>query len=191
MKVLLYDNYDSFTYNLVHLLEASDARVEVSVMRNDETDLDRWRSFDGVVLSPGPGLPQESGLLMKFIQEAAGHVPILGVCLGLQALVVHFGGKLINLDRVLHGVALPTRINSPQDALFKDISNPFLAGRYHSWVADPANLPEILTVTASDESGQVMAVRHRELNISAVQFHPESILTPEGPKILQNWVKSC
>ncbi|MFM2135739.1 MAG: hypothetical protein RL021_1139 [Bacteroidota bacterium] len=191
MKVLLYDNYDSFTYNLVHLLEAADQRVSVEVMRNDEYELDRWKRFDAVVISPGPGLPVESGNLMDFIRSVEGERPVLGICLGLQALFVHFGGRLVNLSLVRHGIALPTVISDTGDPLYKGVEQGFLAGRYHSWVADKAYVPENLKVTATDQDGQIMAIRHRELEMVAVQFHPESVLTPEGPKILQNWLKSC
>jgi anthranilate synthase component 2 len=128
---------------------------------------------------------------MDFIAGVAGERPVLGVCLGLQAIAEFYGGRLYNLKKVLHGVALPTRIRSKEDPLFKGVPDGFTAGRYHSWVADPDYFPENLMITASDEEGRIMAIRHRDLNIAAVQFHPESILTPEGPKILKNWVNSC
>lgn len=191
MNILLYDNYDSFTYNLLHVLEAVDPSVRVVVIRNDEGDLERWKDFDKVVLSPGPGLPQESGRLMEFIQSCEGKIPILGVCLGLQALTLHFGGGLFNLKKVLHGVAIETSVLDPTEPIFNGIPLSFPAGRYHSWVADRHNFPSQLKITATDANGQIMAFRHREKEICAVQFHPESILTPHGRKILQNWVKSC
>jgi len=191
MRILLYDNYDSFTYNLVHLLEATGPEGSVDVMRNDDPEQERWRAYDKVVISPGPGLPEESGMLMQFISKVAGKRPLLGVCLGLQALVVHFGGRLVNLNRVLHGVSMPAMVSVPGEPLFQGVPGRFLAGRYHSWVADRSYFPEMLRVTATDDDGQVMAIRHQTMEIVAVQFHPESILTPEGPKILKNWVKSC
>jgi anthranilate synthase component 2 len=186
----LFDNYDSFTYNLVHLLEAADSTVQVDVMKNDSDIGDRWQEYDRIVLSPGPGLPEESGELMTFLQKVVGHRPVLGVCLGLQAVQMHFGGSLVNLNNVLHGISLPTIILDTEEPIFKGVASPFMAGRYHSWVANPSDLPEVLKVIATDLEGQVMAIRHCTMDVVAVQFHPESVLTPEGSRILSNWLDS-
>lgn len=173
------------------MLEAADASVSVDVMKNDETDLGRWKDYDRIVLSPGPGLPDESGQLMKFISEVEGKRPVLGICLGLQALMVHYGGKLLNLHSVLHGVSLPTIIRDHDEPLWTGLPLTFNAGRYHSWVADPEFLPAVFRITATDPEGQVMAIRHKEHETVALQFHPESVLTPEGGQILKNWLTCC
>ncbi len=190
MRILLFDNYDSFTYNLLHLLEAVDERVHVEVIKNDDAAYVRWEEFDKLVLSPGPGLPDESGHLMALIHAAAGKIPIFGVCLGLQALCVHFGGALRNLSEVAHGVARQTLRTDPQEPVFKGIGDTFMAGRYHSWVVAPGSLPGCLRPVAVDTDGNIMAIRHTEWDIFAVQFHPESVLTPDGRKMIENWVKS-
>ena len=190
MRILLIDNYDSFTYNLVHLLEGTDTSVKVDVMLNDAKDFSSWKQYDKIVLSPGPGLPEDSGNLLRFIAEVEGKRPLLGVCLGLQALVVHYGGVLKNLDNVLHGVAIPTNITDSSDPVFAGLPLSLPTGRYHSWVADPEKLPSALRCVATDPYGQVMAVRHRQHDTFAVQFHPESVLTPNGAKILSNWIKT-
>jgi anthranilate synthase component 2 len=190
VNILIFDNYDSFTYNLLHMLEAVDDRVHVDVLRNDQPFSGVWKNYHKVVLSPGPGLPQTSGHLMDFIAEIEGRIPVLGVCLGLQALAVHYGGKLKNLESVLHGKSLPAQVVNEDEPLFSGVPSPFLTGRYHSWVLDPGTLPTEFHITASDASGEVMAIRHKFHDTSAVQFHPESVLTPYGAKILSNWIKT-
>lgn len=185
-KILVIDNYDSFTYNLVHYLE--DLDCEVTVKRNDQLTLDEVDIFDKIVLSPGPGIPDEAGLLKDIIAKYAPTKSIFGVCLGQQAIAEVFGGSLINLDEVYHGIA--TKINiTTTDALFKGLPKEIKVGRYHSWVVDP-NLPEVLEATSFDKNGQVMSLRHKVYDVCAVQFHPESVLTPDGKKILENWLKS-
>lgn len=183
-KIVVIDNYDSFTYNLVHYLEAMDA--EVTVLRNDEFDLEELEEFEKIILSPGPGIPDEAGLLKDVIRKYAETKSILGVCLGQQAIGEVYGGQLINLDEVFHGVATKIKITVDDEVLFQGLPNEFEVGRYHSWVVQ-APLPEDLEVTAVDEQGQIMALRHRKFDVRAVQFHPESILTPNGKQILANW----
>jgi anthranilate synthase component 2 len=187
MKVLVIDNYDSFTYNLVHYLE--DLNCKVTVVRNDKLTLEDVQPFDKIVLSPGPGIPDEAGLLKPIIKKYAASKSILGVCLGQQAIGEVFGGKLINLDEVFHGVATEISTSVNDESLFKGLDKTFKVGRYHSWVVD-ANLPEELEATSFDENGQVMSLRHKIHDVKAVQFHPESVLTPNGKQILENWVNS-
>jgi len=185
-KILVIDNYDSFTYNLVHYLE--DLDCEVVVKRNDQLTLEEVDAFDKIVLSPGPGIPDEAGLLKEIIAKYAPTKSILGVCLGQQAIGEVFGGSLINLEEVYHGIA--SKINIVKDdILFDGLSKKIEVGRYHSWVVDE-NLPDELEATSVDENGQIMSLRHKEYNVCAVQFHPESVLTPDGKKILENWLKS-
>jgi len=186
-KILVIDNYDSFTYNLVHYLE--DLNCEVTVYRNDEFDIDEIAHFDKIVLSPGPGIPDEAGLLKAVIAKYAPTKSILGVCLGQQAIGEVFGGTLSNLDKVYHGVATMVKTSVNDELLFEGLGNEFEVGRYHSWVVD-ANLPEALEATSFDENGQVMSLRHRTFDVRGVQFHPESVLTPNGKKILENWLKN-
>ena len=186
-KILVIDNYDSFTYNLVHYLE--DLNCEVTVYRNDEFDIDEIAHFDKIVLSPGPGIPDEAGLLKAVIAKYAPTKSILGVCLGQQAIGEVFGGTLSNLDKVYHGVATMVKTSVDDELLFEGLGNEFEVGRYHSWVVD-ANLPEALEATSFDENGQVMSLRHRTFDVRGVQFHPESVLTPNGKKILENWLKN-
>ncbi|VAW18470.1 Anthranilate synthase, amidotransferase component @ Para-aminobenzoate synthase, amidotransferase component [hydrothermal vent metagenome] len=184
--ILVIDNYDSFTYNLVHYLE--DLGCNVTVKRNDQLTLKEVDAFDKIVLSPGPGIPDEAGLLKDIIAEYAPTKSILGVCLGQQAIAEVFGGSLVNLDKVYHGIA--TKISIVEDdILFKELPKEIEVGRYHSWVVDP-ELPEVLEATSFDENGQVMSLRHKVYDVCAVQFHPESVLTPDGKKIMENWVSS-
>ncbi len=187
IKVLVIDNYDSFTYNLVHYLE--DLNCDVTVVRNDKLELEDVKPFDKVVLSPGPGIPDEAGLLKPIIKEYASTKSILGVCLGQQAIGEVFGGSLINLDEVYHGVATDVSITVDDEPLFKGLGKTIEVGRYHSWVVD-ANLPEELEATSFDENGQVMSLRHRVYDVKGVQYHPESVLTPRGKEILKNWINS-
>jgi len=186
-KVLVIDNYDSFTYNLVHYLE--DLNCNVSVVRNDKLSLDDIKPFNKIVLSPGPGIPDEAGLLKAIIETFAPTKSILGVCLGQQAIGEVFGGTLINLDEVYHGVATNVTITVDDESLFNGLNKNIEVGRYHSWVVD-ANLPESLEATSFDENGQVMSLRHKVYDVKGVQYHPESVLTPDGKKILENWVNS-
>jgi anthranilate synthase component II len=188
MKLLMLDNYDSFTWNLVHYLEDI-LQLEVTVRRNNEFKAHEALAFDAIILSPGPGLPAESGNLMEVIRLCADKKPLLGVCLGLQAIVEHFGGRLSQLPAVMHGLQRNCTILEPS-RIYKGVSSPFLAGRYHSWAADPHQLPACLKVTAQDEIGTIMSIEHHSLPIYAVQFHPESIMTPEGKKMLKNWLES-
>ncbi|MBC7748754.1 MAG: aminodeoxychorismate/anthranilate synthase component II [Methylotenera sp.] len=186
-KILVIDNYDSFTYNLVHYLE--DLDCEVTVYRNDEFDIDEIAVFDKILLSPGPGIPDEAGLLKEVIRKYAPTKSIFGVCLGQQAIGEVFGGTLSNLDKVYHGVATVVKTAVNDELLFEGLGNEFEVGRYHSWVVD-ATLPDVLEATSFDENGQVMSLRHKTYDVRGVQFHPESVLTPNGKKILENWVKS-
>ena len=185
MKIAIIDNYDSFTYNLAHLVRSLGA--EVSVYRNDQFQLPQLQTFHKIILSPGPGIPSEAGLLLQVIAHYAGKKPILGVCLGHQAIAEAFGGTLVNLDHVFHGVATPCR-RTVDDPLFRDMPKSFQVGRYHSWVVCDENLPGCIEVTARSDEGQIMALRHRNFDIRGIQFHPESVLTPEGPRILSNWL---
>lgn len=184
-SVLVIDNYDSFTYNLVHYLE--DLGCTVTVKRNNQLHLDDVEAFDKIVLSPGPGIPDEAGLLKPIIARYAATKSILGVCLGQQAIGEVFGGKLINLDTVFHGVATSVTTCVDDEILFKGLDKTFEVGRYHSWVVD-TNLPDVLEATSFDENGQVMSLRHKVYDVRGVQYHPESVLTPNGKKILENWV---
>jgi len=187
MKILVFDNYDSFTYNLVQLIkELSTATVEVH--RNDEIALERVKDFDKILLSPGPGIPSESGLLLPLIKEYAASKSIFGVCLGQQAIAEAFGGKLSNLSQVYHGISTPVHLTSPS-SLFEGLPNTFNVGRYHSWVVDEKDLPAELTITSKDDQGYIMSLEHKTFDVKGVQYHPESVLTPEGAKIIGNWLK--
>ena len=186
-KILVIDNYDSFTYNLVHYLESLDC--EVTVYRNDEFDIDEIAAFDRIVLSPGPGIPEEAGLLKEVIRVYGATKNILGICLGQQAIGEVFGGKLLNLDRVYHGVATQISTVVDDEILFQGFDSHFEVGRYHSWVVQ-SPLPDDLEATSIDENGQIMSLRHRSYNVRGVQFHPESVLTPNGKKMLENWLAS-
>jgi anthranilate synthase component II len=186
MKILVFDNYDSFTYNLVHLVEKV-CDYDIQVHRNDKIALEEINEYDKILLSPGPGIPNEAGILLEVIKEYGASKDILGVCLGLQAIGEAFGGKLKNLDEVYHGVATPVQVLK-NDQLFKDCPAEFKAGRYHSWVVDKAGLPDCLEVTATDEQGNIMAMRHKTLRVKGVQFHPESILSEYGEQIIRNWI---
>ena len=185
MKIVIIDNYDSFTYNLSHLVKELGA--EVTVVRNDQFKLEDLEQFSKIILSPGPGIPSEAGLLLAVIKTYAGKKPILGVCLGHQAIGEAFGAKLENLSDVFHGVATPCHIIA-DDPIFSGIERDITIGRYHSWVVSREGLPDCIEVTAVSYEGQIMALRHRELNVRGIQFHPESVLTPDGRKMLQNWM---
>ena len=185
-KILVIDNYDSFTYNLVHYLE--ELGCEVIVKRNDQLTLEEVDAFNKIVLSPGPGIPDEAGLLKEIIATYAPTKSIFGVCLGQQAIAEVFGGTLINLDEVYHGIATTINIIK-DDILFEGIPKEIEVGRYHSWVVNP-QLPDVLETTSVDENGQIMSLRHKTYDVRAVQFHPESVLTPYGKKMLENWVNA-
>ncbi len=192
MKILIFDNYDSFTYNLVHLVEKI-THEKVDVYRNDKIPLEKIREYDKIILSPGPGIPSEAGLLLPLIKEYAPSKSILGVCLGHQAIAEAFGGQLTNLSSVFHGVATPVKtlngqqptVNSP---LFEGLPETFPVGRYHSWIVSKENFPKELEVTAEDENGFIMGFQHKTYDVQGVQFHPESVLTPDGEKIMRNWL---
>ena len=186
MKIVIIDNYDSFTYNLAHLVKELGA--EVTVYRNDQFQLNQLEPFDKIILSPGPGIPSEAGLLLDVIKAYAGKKPILGVCLGHQAIGEYFGGKLTNLSEVFHGVATEgTQLAN--DYIFDSLPRRIVMGRYHSWVVDRENFPDCLEVTAESDEGQIMALRHRHYDIHGIQFHPESVLTPEGRVMVDNFFK--
>ncbi|MFY8067748.1 MAG: anthranilate synthase component II [Flavobacterium sp.] len=187
MKVAVIDNYDSFTYNLVHYLE--DLNVEVTVFRNDEFELLDLEKFEKILLSPGPGIPDEAGLLKEVIKKYAPTKSILGICLGLQAIGEIFGGKLSNLEKVYHGVATKIFIKE-KDSIFNNLPNELYVGRYHSWVISNKNLPIDLIITSTDENGQIMSLKHSVYDVRGVQFHPESILTVHGKQILKNWIEN-
>jgi anthranilate synthase component II len=192
MNILVFDNYDSFTYNLVHLVEKI-IHGKVTVHRNDQLPLEEVNQFDKIILSPGPGIPEEAGLLLPLIKEYAASKSILGVCLGHQAIGQAFGGTLVNLDTVYHGVA--TKIKSHENRskqqvdLFAELPTELEVGRYHSWVVSDKNFPQELEITATDDNGFIMALQHTTYDIQGVQFHPESVLTPDGERILRNWLK--
>jgi len=184
-KIVIIDNYDSFTYNLSHLVKELGA--EVTVVRNDEFEMAELEQFDKIILSPGPGIPSEAGQLLDVIREYAGKKPILGVCLGHQAIGEAFGGKLTNLSDVFHGVATEgTQMGN--DIIFRGRPERITMGRYHSWVVDRVGFPECLEITALSDEGQIMALRHKEIEIHGIQFHPESVLTPDGRTMLSNFL---
>jgi anthranilate synthase component 2 len=191
MKILIFDNYDSFTYNLVHSVEKI-IHGKVDVYRNDKISLEKVNDYDKIILSPGPGLPSESGLLLQLIKEYASSKSILGVCLGQQAIGEVFGGKLVNLKEVYHGVATKIKVKEDrtlsENDIFKDLPFELQVGRYHSWIVDNNNFPADLEITAEDENGYIMALRHKTFDVQGVQFHPESVLTPMGEKMITNWL---
>jgi anthranilate synthase component 2 len=206
MKILVFDNYDSFTYNLVHLVEKI-LHGKVDVYRNDQIPLEKVKEYDKIILSPGPGIPEEAGLLLALIKEYASSKSILGVCLGHQAIGEAFGGKLVNLSTVYHGVATPVRIVNRQSSivnekksrftihvsqnnLFEGLPDGFEAGRYHSWIVSKEDFPAELEITAEDDNGYIMGLQHKSFDVQGVQFHPESVLTPMGEKIMRNWLKN-
>jgi anthranilate synthase component 2 len=209
-SIVIFDNYDSFTYNLVHLVEYIQG-YPITVVRNDVKPLEFFEAFDKIILSPGPGIPEEAGMLLPLIERYASTKSILGVCLGHQAIGQHFGGKLTNLDAVYHGLATPIHVvdlteeitgtdslsagkkasvKTASADLFAGLPDSFQVGRYHSWVVDQEHLPACLRVTAVDANGLIMALEHKEWDVQGVQFHPESILTPNGETIMRNWLQS-
>ena len=192
MKILVFDNYDSFTYNLVHLVEKI-THGKVDVFRNDEIPMEKVKEYDKIILSPGPGVPSEAGMLLPLIKEYAATKSILGVCLGHQAIGEAFGATLVNLTSVYHGVATPIKVKSEKskvkNLLFADLPDTFDVGRYHSWVVSDKNFPDALEITARDANNYIMALQHCTYDVQGVQFHPESVLTPLGEVILKNWLK--
>ena len=186
-KILIFDNYDSFTYNLSHLIKEL-GYVDVDIFRNDKISLEKVDEYDKIILSPGPGIPSEAGLLLPLIQEYARKKSIFGVCLGHQAIAESFGGKLINLETVYHGIASQIKVTS-DDYIFRNLPETFLAGRYHSWIVDEKDFPKELEITARDENNQIMALKHKNYDIHGVQFHPESILTPSGKEIIKQFLE--
>lgn len=186
MKIVIIDNYDSFTYNLSHLLKELGA--DVTVLRNDCFELKDLEAFDKIVLSPGPGIPEEAGLLLDVIKEYSGKKPILGVCLGEQAIGEVFGGKLVNLSTVYHGIQSPVDITA-DDYIFNGLGKEIPVGRYHSWVVDNDGFPDDLEVTAVSKEGYIMALCHRKYDVRGIQFHPESVLTPDGKQMIRNWIE--
>ena len=192
MKILVFDNYDSFTYNLVHLVEKI-THGKVEVIRNDKLPLENAKIYDKIILSPGPGIPEEAGLLLPLIKEYASSKSILGVCLGHQAIGEAFGGKLVNLSTVYHGVATPVTLRSERSGirspLFEGLPDQLEVGRYHSWIISDEGFPADLEVTARDEHNYIMALQHTKYDVQGVQFHPESVLTPMGEQLLRNWLK--
>jgi len=187
MKILVIDNYDSFTYNLVHILKKFEG-VTVDVKRNDEVSGGEPDNYDKIVFSPGPGLPEEAGSMLSEIRNYAGKKPLLGVCLGHQAIGECFGGTLQNMNNVLHGIATPITVVS-KSYLFDNMPEVFEAGRYHSWIVEKETLPSVLEITSLDQEGRIMSFQHKHFDIQGVQFHPESVLTPLGEQILENWVR--
>lgn len=193
MKILVFDNYDSFTYNLVHLV-GKITHKKIDVYRNDQIPLEKVAEYDKIILSPGPGIPSEAGSLLSLIREYAAKKSILGVCLGHQAIGESFGGKLVNLSKVYHGVATPVHLEeagmAANESLFEGLPDTFEVGRYHSWVVSDEQFPDELEITAKDDLGYIMGLRHKNYDVKGVQFHPESVLTPVGEKILTNWLSS-
>jgi len=186
-KILIIDNYDSFTYNLVHLV--NEIGLQCEVWRNDKFNLDDVDAFSHIILSPGPGIPSEAGLLLDVIARYAPTKSIFGVCLGQQAIAEVFGGQLYNLSRPMHGIATPIKVTDADEKLFTGLPQSFKVGRYHSWVVDGKGLPDVLTVTAIDEQdNSIMALRHKHYDVRGVQFHPESVLTEHGRQLMQNWL---
>lgn len=189
MKILVIDNYDSFTYNLVHAIKKISG-LPVDVARNDEISLEEIEKYDKIVLSPGPGIPEEAGLLLEIIKKFAPTKSILGVCLGHQAIGEAFGGKLLNMKRVMHGIATPVELTQNSSVLFAGLPMSFEVGRYHSWIVKSEGLPACFEVTSYDSDGMIMSMKHKGFDVQSVQFHPESVLTPLGEKMIENWLSS-
>lgn len=189
MKILVIDNYDSFTYNLVHAIKKISG-LSVDVFRNDQIRLEQIEEYDKIVLSPGPGLPSEAGLLLEIIKLYAPGKCILGVCLGHQAIGQAFGGRLLNMNRVIHGMATPVILTGSRSVLFKGLPESFDAGRYHSWIVERDHLPACFEITSVDQEGMIMSMKHKQFDVEGLQFHPESVLTPLGEKILRNWLNA-
>lgn len=189
MKILVLDNYDSFVYNLVHIIRALGYGAEMDIFRNDKIEVEEVAKYDKILLSPGPGIPEEAGIMMDLIREYAPMKSIMGVCLGHQAIGEVFGAKLVNMDEVLHGIATPNIVQDEEEMLFEGVPNRFTVARYHSWMIDADTVTEELKVTSVDDENRVMGVRHREYDVRGLQFHPESVLTEHGVQIMENWLK--
>lgn len=189
MKILVFDNYDSFTYNLVQMIEQISGE-KVEVFRNDQIDLEEIEKYDKIVLSPGPGIPREAGILLEVIKKYAPTKSILGVCLGQQAIAEAFGGSLMNLTEIYHGVATYAKTLKSDSKLLRDLPEILEVGRYHSWAVNPKDFPEELEITSVDENGMIMSLQHKTYDVHAVQYHPESILTPDGRKIIENFLQN-
>ncbi|MFB9865542.1 anthranilate synthase component II [Rufibacter immobilis] len=190
MKILVLDNYDSFTYNLVHLLRELGYGAQLEVHRNDQISLEEVENFDVILLSPGPGVPSEAGIMPALLQKYASSKRIMGVCLGHQAIAEAFGGQLANLKEVFHGVAATLRVVSSKEPMFRQLPSTFKVARYHSWTVVPESVPAQLNITAVDENGEVLALRHSQYDVCGVQFHPESILTDFGKEMMRNWLQN-
>lgn len=188
-RILVIDNYDSFTYNLVHYIQNLTERP-MDVYRNDQIELDEVQKYDQILLSPGPGIPEEAGICLDLIKRYAASKTILGVCLGHQAIGEAFGGSLINLDKVYHGISTKINIVTPDDRLYQDIPGRFEVGRYHSWVVSRDNLPDCFKINSLDDQGMIMGISHKEYNVKGLQYHPESVLTQHGLKIIENWLSN-
>jgi anthranilate synthase component 2 len=188
-KIVVIDNYDSFTYNLVHYIEKLTGR-RADVFRNDKISLEEVGKYDKILLSPGPGVPSEAGIILDLIRKYGSTKSILGVCLGHQAIGEAFGGSLVNLDKVYHGIASEIEVLTPDDPLYKGVPAIFKAGRYHSWVVNRENLPECFTITSVDEHGLIMGISHKQYDVKGVQYHPESVLTEHGLTLIENWLKN-
>ncbi|QNL51305.1 aminodeoxychorismate/anthranilate synthase component II [Olivibacter sp. SDN3] len=186
-KILVVDNYDSFTFNLVHLLQ--ECGMDCTVIRNDKFNIEDVAAYDKILLSPGPGIPEESGLLLEVIRVYGTSKSILGICLGQQAIAEVYGGKLFNLKRPVHGTATPLKVIDEEEPLFSGLPTSFMVGRYHSWAVDREGFPSELEITALDEEGVIMALRHKTYDVKGLQFHPESVLSVHGKKIIENWLK--
>jgi len=186
-KIIVIDNYDSFTYNLVHQIEKLTG-TRPDVFRNDETAIEEIEKYDKILISPGPGIPSEAGICLDVIRKYSPGKSILGICLGHQAICEAFGGKLLNLSTVYHGIASPVRIKVPEDPLLKNMPHILMAGRYHSWVVSKKHLPECFKITCEDENGIIMGISHMDYDVRGLQFHPESVLTENGLEIVKNWI---
>jgi anthranilate synthase component 2 len=188
MKILVLDNYDSFTYNLVHILRALGHAPEI--FRNDKISVEKVKAYDKILLSPGPGVPDEAGIMKQVIKQYAPSKSILGICLGHQGIAEVFGAKLFNIPKVLHGVTSISEVKDPNEKLFKGISARFQCTHYHSWAVLPESIPKELKITATNDEGLIMALSHTTYDVKGLQFHPESVMTPEGPKMIENWLAS-
>ena len=189
MKILVIDNYDSFTYNLVHYLENL-IEEKINVYRNDEITLEEVGEYDKILLSPGPGIPEEAGICLDLIKKYGDSKSIMGVCLGHQAIAEAYGGSLINLTQVYHGVSTPVDVTAPEDVLYGEVPGRFEVGRYHSWVVSKDGLPDCFKINSLDEEGMIMGISHKEHDVRGVQYHPESVLTEHGMKIMENWIRN-
>lgn len=190
MKILVLDNYDSFVYNLVHIIRELGYGNQLDIVRNDKITLDEVDKYDKILLSPGPGVPSEAGIMMDLIKKYGPSKSILGVCLGHQAVAEVYGAGLVNLDEVVHGLDSITKVTDTEEPLFRELPEEFATGRYHSWTVDPQKVPDVLKLTATSDEDSVMALSHRDFDVKGVQFHPESILTEHGKQLIRNWLEA-